>query len=182
MIFSADSVYMSSHAGRNEFVLSEVGKVYAGTHNKIAGTLKRLILLRVKSNKTKFTFAGNTDSNNLYFRSTMGVWTTSWYCITSCLPFVGSHCRTILKAQWTRRSSQSRKSTLSSGNIKCFMIPFISQNNYIMCRLRTFYLLKTISIKLRWTLQMTGEFYKADGMAITRMGQSQQHGLVAWQF
>ena len=28
---------MSSHAGRNEFVLSEVGKVYAGTHNKIAG-------------------------------------------------------------------------------------------------------------------------------------------------
>ena len=28
---------MSSHAGRNEYVLSEVGKVYAGTHNKIAG-------------------------------------------------------------------------------------------------------------------------------------------------
>ena len=33
----ADAVYMSSHAGRNEYVLSEVGKVYAGTHNKIAG-------------------------------------------------------------------------------------------------------------------------------------------------
>ena len=50
MIFSADSVYMSSHAGRNEFVLSEVGKVYAGTHNKIAGTIERLFLLLVKSN------------------------------------------------------------------------------------------------------------------------------------
>ena len=47
MIFSADSVYMSSHAGRNEFVLSEVGKVYAGTHNKIAGTLERLITLKI---------------------------------------------------------------------------------------------------------------------------------------
>ena len=28
---------MSNYAGRNEYVLSEVGKVYAGTHNKIAG-------------------------------------------------------------------------------------------------------------------------------------------------
>ena len=50
MIFSADSVYMSSHAGRNEFVLSEVGKVYAGTHNKIAGTWDYLISSMVQSN------------------------------------------------------------------------------------------------------------------------------------
>ena len=44
IIILADSVYMSSHAGRNEFVLSEVGKVYAGTHNKIAGKHYSILL------------------------------------------------------------------------------------------------------------------------------------------
>ena len=40
---------MSSHAGRNEYVLSEVGKVYAGTHNKIAGN----IITATNPSKTK---------------------------------------------------------------------------------------------------------------------------------
>ena len=39
---------MSNHAGRNEYVLSEVGKVYAGTHNKIAGTCVSNILITPK--------------------------------------------------------------------------------------------------------------------------------------
>ena len=50
---------MSSHAGRNEYVLSEVGKVYAGTHNKIAGIDSVDVYWDSNSNKK---FVANTNS------------------------------------------------------------------------------------------------------------------------
>ena len=32
----ADVVYMANPASREEYVLADVGKVYAGTHNKVS--------------------------------------------------------------------------------------------------------------------------------------------------
>ena len=45
---------MPNHAGRNEYVLSEVGKVYAGTHNKIAGNLLKTLFYNIKMKQSNY--------------------------------------------------------------------------------------------------------------------------------